>query len=71
MQILILEGHVHLNGSEHESGLTERDTDIAAVDVVEDRCFVGGEGLLTLQSGPVSMVGIAALGGGDSDDGSF
>ena len=52
-------------------GLTERDTDIAAVDGVKDRCFVGHEGLLALQSGPVSVVGVAALSGGDGNDGGF
>ena len=44
------------HGWGHGWGLTERDADVAAVDAVEDGCFVGDEGLLALQSGPVAVV---------------
>lgn len=43
-------------GEHHFWGLTERDTDIAAVDVVGDGRFVGDQGLLALQGGPVAVV---------------
>lgn len=60
-----------VHGSEHEERLTERDTDVAAVDVVRDCCFVRHKGLLALQGGPVSVVGVATLSGGEGNDRSF
>ena len=45
-----------IHGRGHGWGLTERDADVAAVDVVKDGCFVGDEGLLALQGGPVAVV---------------
>ena len=53
---------------EGESGLTKWNTNVAAIHVVGDGGLVVYEGLLTLKSGPVTVVGVAALGGGEGND---
>ena len=53
---------------EGESGLTKRNTNIAAIYVVGDGGLVVYEGLLALESGPVTVVGVAVLGGGEGNN---
>ena len=53
---------------EGESGLTKWNTNVATIYVVGDGGLVVYEGLLTLESGPVTVVGVAALSGGEGND---